>query len=80
MKRTTIVADESILLELKHRALREGRPVSDLIREALNNYLRTNKTINKKRALSFVGTGKSGRKDISERSEEILEQAFDRNR
>ncbi len=77
MKRTTIVADESLLLELKHQAKREGRTVSELIREALEGYLRRGE---KKKTLSFVGAGRSGRNDISEKSEEILEQAFERAR
>lgn len=77
MKRTTIVADESLLLELKHRAKREGRTISELIREALNDYLRRGE---RKKTLSFVGAGRSGRSDISEKSEEILEQAFERSR
>jgi metal-responsive CopG/Arc/MetJ family transcriptional regulator len=77
LKRTTIVADEALLLELKHRARREGRTVSELIREALEAYFRQGE---RKRTLSFVGTGRSGRKDISEKSEEILEQAFERSR
>lgn len=77
MKRTTILVDESLFLELKHQANREGRTVSELVREALKNYLRRGE---KKRALSFVGAGKSGRGDISEKSEEIPEQAFERDR
>ncbi len=75
MKRTTILAEEDLLLELKHRAKREGRTVSELIREILSDYLRRDE---KKRILSFVGVGKSGRNDISEKSEEILEQVFER--
>lgn len=71
MKRTSIVANESLLLELKHKAKREGRTVAELIREALNDYLRKGK---EKRTFSFVGAGRSGRKDISEKSEEILER------
>ena len=61
MKRTTILADESVLLELKHRAKREGRTVSEVIREALEDYLRRGE---KKKTLSFVGAGRSGRKSI----------------
>jgi len=71
LKRTTILADESVLLELKHRAKREGRTVSEVIREALEDYLRRGE---KKKTLSFVGAGRSGRKSISEKSEEILKR------
>lgn len=77
MKRTTIVADERLLLELKHQAKREGRPFSELVREALAEYLRRGK---RKKTLSFVGAGRSGRRDVSEKSEEILERAFEKSR
>lgn len=80
MKRTTIVADESLLLELKHRAKREGRTVSELIREALESYSRYSRRSKKTRTLSFVGAGRSGRNDISEKSKEILEEAFKKGR
>jgi len=71
MKRTTIMADETLLLELKHRAKREGRNVSELIREALRQYCKKKE---KKKSLSIVGIGKSGRKDVSEKVEEILRE------
>ena len=77
MKRTTIVADESLFLELKHRAKREGRTVSEVIHEALEDYLRRGE---KKKILSFVGAGRSGRSDISEKSEEILKEASEKGR
>lgn len=75
MKRTTIVADEALLLELKYRAKREGKTVSELIRKALDDYLRRSE---RRKTLSFVAAGRSGRNDISEKSEEILEQGFER--
>lgn len=77
MKRTTIVADESLLLELKHRAKGEGRTVSELIRDALKSYLRRGK---RRKKLSFAGVGRSGQGNISEKSEEILEKAFKKGR
>lgn len=75
MKRTTIVADEALLLELKYRAKREGKTVSELIRKVLDDYLRRSE---RRKTLSFVAAGRSGRNDISEKSEEILEQGFER--
>lgn len=77
LKRTTIVADESLLLELKHRAKGEGRTVSELIRDALKSYLGRGK---RRKKLSFAGVGRSGQGNISEKSEEILEKAFKKGR
>jgi metal-responsive CopG/Arc/MetJ family transcriptional regulator len=39
MKRTTIVADDELLLEAKHQAEREGRSVSALVQDALREYI-----------------------------------------
>lgn len=69
------MADEALLLELKYRAKREGKTVSELIRKALDDYLRRSE---RRKTLSFVAAGRSGRNDISEKSEEILEQGFER--
>ena len=75
MKRTTILADESVLLELKHLAKQEDRPVSELVREALANYCAQPRP---QRKLGFVGAGRSGRKDVSGRDEEILHKGLGR--
>lgn len=71
MRRTTIVADEDLLMEIKQVARAEGRSASELIREALEQYIRT-KRAKDGRVPSFVGLGKSGRSDISERIDELL--------
>lgn len=71
MKRTTIMVDEQLLLELKHWAEKEDVPTSELIREALQDYLKS-KTSKQKRQLSCIGAGKSGKTDVSLRAEEIL--------
>lgn len=73
MKRTTILVDESLLLELKHKAKSEKRSMSELIREALSEYLKEER---KRQRLSFVGIGGSGRKGISESDEKILKEAI----
>lgn len=73
MKRTTILVDESLLLELKHKAKSEKRSMSEVIREALSEYL---KGEGKRQGLSFVGIGRSGRKHISENDEKILKEAI----
>ena len=76
MKRTTILADEGLLLELKLQARREERSVSDLVRNALQEYLRTHRTSAKR--LSFYAMGASGETDVAERAEEILAREIKR--
>ena len=69
MKRSTIFIDEEIEADIKHVAKVKGKRVSEVIREALREYIDKNK---RKRKLSFVGIGKSGQEDISETHEERL--------
>ena len=69
MKRTTIFADEEILSELKALSRDENRNVSELIRDALKDYLRRRRS---KKAISFVGVGASGKRSVAERHEDLL--------
>lgn len=71
MKRTTIVADEELLLEVKQIASEEDQSVSEVIQEALREYVKS-KRQSKRGRISFVGAGRSNRADISEKAEEIL--------
>ncbi len=75
MKRTTIMVDEGTLLELSQIADERGTSASQLIREALAEYVVTARTNQQaKRSLpSFVGIGE-GPVDLSARAEELLEQ------
>ena len=70
MKRTTIFADEKLLNDLKHIAEEEGISASEGIRQALEKYVAQRQKLGKN--LSFIGIGRSGRKDISERCEDLL--------
>jgi len=65
MKRTTVKLPDEIDARLRHEARRRGIRVSDVVREAIEIH------VGRRRLRSF-GAGKSGRKDISERIEEIL--------
>lgn len=76
MKRTTVLADEGLLLELKLLARQEGKSVSDLVRNALQEYLRTHRTSAKR--LSFYSMGASGETDVAERAEQILAREIKR--
>jgi hypothetical protein len=70
MKRTTIFADESLLKALREIASKEHTSVSAAIRAALEEYAGRRRPA---RTLpSFLGLGRSGRKDIAEHAEEFL--------
>ena len=79
MKRTTIMADEDTLLELKAIAQRQGKSTSQVIREALAEYVVTHRTDRryKNPLLALVGLFDGGPGDTSERIEEILEEEID---
>lgn len=79
MKRTTIVADEGLLLEIKQLAEEQDHSVSDVIQEALREYVKSRRSP-KRGKISFVAAGQSQHTDISERAEEILESDAERSR
>ena len=70
MKRTTIFADENLLNALKHIADEEGISTAETIRQALDRFVSQRQK--SKKQLSFIGIGRSGRQDVSERFEELL--------
>ncbi len=69
MKRTTIFADEELLSEIREISAKEKKSVAEVMREAMENHVRKKRL---KRKLSFLAIGRSGRKDIAERHEELL--------
>ncbi len=81
MKRTTIVADEELLVELAQIARQRGQSTSDVIREALTAYVvRAKADPDRGRPLpSFTGLGE-GPEDLSERHEELLDELNDPER
>jgi metal-responsive CopG/Arc/MetJ family transcriptional regulator len=70
MKRTTIFADDELLRELKEVSREEDRSVAEIVREAIESYIK--QKVKRKKKLSFIGIGSSGRSDIAERHEELL--------
>lgn len=70
MKRTTIFADDSLLEALREIAREKGTSLSSTIRRALEEFV--GRHLPTKRLPSFLGIGRSGRKDIAERAEELL--------
>ncbi|MBI5210860.1 MAG: ribbon-helix-helix protein, CopG family [Elusimicrobia bacterium] len=73
MMRTSILADDGLILELRSMAQRAGVSVSEVIRHALEEFVRRHK---KDAAYpSFIGAGSGGAGlRISERAEELLFQ------
>lgn len=70
MKRTTIFADEDMLSSLREIAQSEGLSVAEIIRQALNRFIAEQQGV--KRLPSILGIGRSGRRDIAEKCEELL--------
>ena len=70
MKRTTIFADEKLLNSLKLIADEEGVSIAETIRQALDRFVAQRQK--RRKQLSLIGIGRSGRKDVSERCEELL--------
>lgn len=76
MKRTTVFADEEVFRKLREIAKRENSSISEVARKALVAYVSRRQP--RRSRLSLVGIGKSGRKDVAERSEELLGKSFGR--
>jgi hypothetical protein len=68
MKRTTVKVSDELDARLRTEAERRGTTISEITREALETYL----GVGMSPRLSFIGVGASGRRDVSERVEEIL--------
>ena len=72
---STLVKTTVYLLEREYRRIKElaseqNRPTAELVREAVAEYARRH---GKYRMPSSVGAGASGRGDVSEKSEELLD-------
>lgn len=70
MKRTTIFADDDLINGIREISKEENRSVAEIMREAMQNYIRQKR--HKKKKISFIGSGSSGRKNVSELHEELL--------
>lgn len=74
MKRTTILADEELLIEAKHLAAQTGKTLTEVVQQALREYIEANRP---KRRISFAGRWRSEETDVSLRDEEILRAEID---
>lgn len=70
MRRTTIFANDNLINEVKEISKEENRSVAEIIREAMQVYVKQKRY--KRKRISFIGIGSSGRKDIAKRHEELL--------
>jgi metal-responsive CopG/Arc/MetJ family transcriptional regulator len=68
MTKTVLYIEEDTLLSLKEMARPQGRNQSTLIREALRSYV----TQHERPRPKGIGAYRSGRTDVSERTEELL--------
>jgi len=75
MKRTTILADDELLLEVKKLAEEANKTTTAVIHEALAEYVARHRP--RRKSISFIGLGHSGHTDTSERAEDILAAEID---
>ena len=68
--KTTLYLPEAEYRALKALARRERRPAAELVREAVTEYARRRAGAPPPKSL---GAGRSGRGDLSERADELLE-------
>jgi hypothetical protein len=76
MKRTTVFAEDTLLDALRAIARRRGVTLAEVTRDALSAYV--SKHGSGRKPLSIIGIGRSGRRDIAERAEELLKEGFGR--
>jgi anti-sigma-K factor RskA len=76
MKRTTVFADDEVIGALQAIARRRGVTLSEITREALAAYVTRQQR--RRKPLTLTGIGRSGRRDVAERAEEILKEGFGR--
>ena len=77
MKRTTILADEGLLVEARQLAAQQGMTFTAVVQEALREYIAAHRP---QRRISFMGMGCSGQPPLDlrdGRDEEILAAEID---
>lgn len=76
MRRTTVFAEDEVLDALLAIARRRGTTLAEVTRDALAAYVSRRQV--KSRPLTLAGIGRSGRRDVAERAEELLKEGFGR--
>jgi predicted transcriptional regulator len=69
--KTTIYLNDDDYRRLQQLARSRGRPAAELVREAVAEYARKHAPARRPRS---IGAGRSGRGDLSERAEDLLER------
>jgi predicted transcriptional regulator len=69
-ERTTVYLNAADHRRLKALAAAENRPTAELLREAVAEYVRRRSS---RQPPASLGAGRSGRGDLSERAEELLD-------
>jgi hypothetical protein len=69
MQKTTVYLDADAYRALKRIASRDGRPPAELVRDAVAEYAARHA---RRRRPKTLGAFRSGRRDLSERAEELL--------
>jgi predicted transcriptional regulator len=69
--KTTVYLDDDAYRRLQQLARSQGRPAAELIREAVTEYARKHAPVRKPKS---IGAGRSGRGNLSERAEELLDR------
>jgi hypothetical protein len=76
MKRTTIMLPDEVENRLRMEARRRGVPIAEIVREAVERHLPETKP---GKPLSFFAVGEGGPSDASERVDELVRKALDRD-
>jgi hypothetical protein len=76
LRRTTVKLPDDLDARLRHEARRRGVTIADVTRTALEEHL----DVRRRRRLRAKAAGRSGRSDISERIEEIIDTETSRSR
>ncbi len=74
MKRVTVFVNDETLNAIAAMARRRRITLVEITREALRAYV--SRPRGKRRPLTLVGIGRSGRSDVAERAEKYLEEGF----
>lgn len=82
MIRTQIQLTETQARTLKKVAMEKGTSVAEVIRRAVDNMVQRSPKVSSeeriKRALEIVGKFRSGRRDVSQKHDEYLAEAYER--
>jgi len=76
MKRTTVNLPEDLVWRLEREAKRRDASVSEVVRRVLSEHFGMNGNAPSSRYAGIIGLFDSGRRDVSERMEELLAETW----